>query len=201
MAIKHVGRLTSNKRKVAVAYRTLPGDPNSALVVSTENLTDSDHDILMQMVESPAGQSANELAEAMARTRLSDGSVMLARFHAQGKLQKVATKDVMMTPDNNTSVQLDELNKIIAEQKGVAIEDLAISEDTQPVATAQEVPAGDATAPSNEPVAAPKEEGVLSDEDLAAQYRSQADAMFKEAKKLREQAEELAPTKKKSAKA
>jgi hypothetical protein len=41
-------------------------------------------------------------------------------------------------------------------------------------------------------------DGVLSDEDLAAQYRSQADAMFKEAKRLREQAEELAPTKKKT---
>jgi len=40
---------------------------------------------------------------------------------------------------------------------------------------------------------------VLSDEDLAANYRSQADRMFKEAKRLREQAEELAPTKKKKA--
>ena len=38
---------------------------------------------------------------------------------------------------------------------------------------------------------------VLSDDDLAASYRSQADKMFKEAKRLREQAEELAPTKKK----
>ena len=41
-------------------------------------------------------------------------------------------------------------------------------------------------------------DGVLSDEDLAASYRSQADAMFKEAKRLREQAEELVPTKRKS---
>jgi len=40
--------------------------------------------------------------------------------------------------------------------------------------------------------------GVLSDEDLAASYRSQADRLFKEAKSLREQAEELVPTKKKS---
>ena len=43
-------------------------------------------------------------------------------------------------------------------------------------------------------------EGVLTDDQLAAQYRSQADAMFKEAKRLREQAEELAPTKKKATK-
>lgn len=197
MAIKHIGRLKSNKRKVAVAYRTIPGDANSALVVSTENLTDSDHDIMMQMVESPAGQSANELAEAMARTRLSDGSVMLARFHAQGKLTKVPTSEVIMTPDNNTTIALDELNKIIAEQKGVSIEDLAIKDDSQPVATAQEVPT---TTPSNESVATTSDD-VLSDEDLAKSYRSQADRLSKEAAELRRQAEALVPTKKKSVKA
>ena len=198
MAIKHIGRMKTNKRKVAVAYRTLPGDAYNALVVSTENLTDSDHDILMQMVESPAGQNAYELAEAMARTRLSDGSVMLARFHTQGKLQKVPTSDIIMTPDTNTTIQLDELNKIIAEQKGVAVEDLALKPDAQTVATAQAVPTGDATAPSNEPVTAPAGDTVLSDEDLAKSYRSQADRLSKEAAQLRRQAEELVPTKKKA---
>ena len=39
---------------------------------------------------------------------------------------------------------------------------------------------------------------ALSDEQLAASYRSQADRLYKEAKSLREQAEELVPTKKKS---
>ena len=199
MAIKHIGRMKTNKRKVAVAYRTLPGDANNALVVSTENLTDADHDILMQLVDSNSGQNAYELAEAMARTRLSDGSVMLARFHAQGKLQKVPTSDVLMTPDTNTTIQLDELNKIIADQKGVAVEDLAIKEDKQPVATAETVPATDTvTAPSNEPVAASTQEDVLSDEDLAKSYRSQADRLSKEAAQLRRQAEDLVPTKKKA---
>ena len=41
-------------------------------------------------------------------------------------------------------------------------------------------------------------EEVLTDEALAAQYRSQADALFKEAKSLREQAEALVPTKRKT---
>ena len=40
--------------------------------------------------------------------------------------------------------------------------------------------------------------GVLSDEDLAKSYRSQADRLSKEAAQLRRQAEELVPTKKKS---
>jgi len=195
MAIKHIGRLTTNKRKVAVAYRTLPGDAESALIVSTENLTDSDHDILMQLVESPSGQSANELAEAMARTRLSDGAVMLAKFHSQGKLVKVKTTEVEMTPDTNTAINLAELNKIIAEQKGVAIEDLAIKDNSEP--EAQTPTATDTTTPSSEPVAT-QTEGVLSDEDLAAQYRSQADRLSKEAAQLRRDAEALVPTKKKA---
>jgi len=38
----------------------------------------------------------------------------------------------------------------------------------------------------------------LSDADIARQLRSQADAMYKEAAKLRAQAEELAPSKKKA---
>ena len=42
------------------------------------------------------------------------------------------------------------------------------------------------------------ESGVITDEALAASYRSQADRLFKEAKSLREQAEALVPTKKKT---
>ena len=42
------------------------------------------------------------------------------------------------------------------------------------------------------------DEKVLDDATLAAQYRSQADALYKEAKSLREQAEELVPTKRKT---
>ena len=41
-------------------------------------------------------------------------------------------------------------------------------------------------------------EQVLTDEEMAAKYRSDADRMFKEAKHLREMAEELVPSKKKA---
>lgn len=198
--IKHVGRLKSNQRKVLVAYRTVPGDANSALVVPTENLLDSDHDIAMQLVESSSGQSAYELAEAMARTRLSDGSIMLAKFHSMGKLIKVPTSDVEMTPTTTDVISLDELNKIIAEQKGVALEDLALKDESQPVATVTETPspAPVAEAPKVEATAPAGTDAPITDEDLAASLRSQADSMFKEAKRLREQAEELVPTKKKA---
>ena len=43
MALKHIGRFKENGRKVAVIFRTLPDDPESALVVQTENLGDAEH--------------------------------------------------------------------------------------------------------------------------------------------------------------
>lgn len=190
--LKHVGRLTTNNRKLIVAYRVVPNDPEHCLVVHTESLDAADHDSLINLVESNAGQSENDLANAMARTQLTDGSNMLARFHTTGKLVKVPTNVVEMTPNITTRVNLAELNKIIADQKGVTVADLAVkSTAPAPTATTTEAPiVEDAT-----PVVG---EEPLSDEQLAAQYRSQADALFKEAKALREQAEELVPTKKKT---
>ena len=194
MALKHVGRIAANKRKVVVAYRTLPGESENCLVVTTENLDAADHDSLMKLVESDAGQNEDEFATAMARTRLSDGRIMLAGFHTTGKMTKVPTSSVEMTPDRNAGIMLDELNKMIAEQRGVAIEDLAVkSPDQDPTQTQESTIATASEIPST-----PVQEEVLDDAKLAAQYRSQADAMFKEAKRLREQAEELVPTKKKA---
>ena len=185
--IKHVGRLTTNNRKLVVAYRTIPGEPDNCLVIHTESLDAADHDTLINMVESNAAQSQNELSEVMARTQLTDGSNMLARFHQTGKLVKVPTKIVELMPTRTTAINLAELNQIVADQKGVTIDELAQS----PVAQKSTANVADtATAPAGEV--------PLDDEALAAQYRSQADSMFKEAKRLREQAEELAPTKKKA---
>jgi hypothetical protein len=205
--LKHVGRLVGNKRKVAVAFRVLPNDPNNCLIVDTANLSDDDHESLMNLIESDAGQSALDLGEAMQRARLRDGSIMLSAFHTRGKFSKVPTNQVELTPNTTTAVLLSEVNEAIAQQQGITVSDLAVKGDqpetqVETIATAQEVPTSQTLAESQtaridqQGNVAPAD-GVLTDEDLAAQYRSQADAMFKEAKRLREQAEELVPTKKK----
>jgi hypothetical protein len=196
MALKHVGRYVNSGKKVLVAYRVIPGDPDYALVIPTASLEAAQHDSLIKAVESNAGQNAYEFAEAMARTTLSDGMNMLAGMQRYGKLVKVKTDTIEMTPDSKTVINLAELNKMIAEQKGVTVADLALKgPDGQTVQPKTETettdPVGDYTTTNTN-------DSVLSDEDLAAQYRSQADAMFKEAKRLREQAEELVPTKKKT---
>jgi hypothetical protein len=193
--LKHVGRHVKTTKKCVVAYRVIPNDPDNCLVVFTSSLDAPDHERLMATVESNAGQNAYEFAEAMHRATLADGRNMLLHFSRTGKLQKVPATEIDMTPTTQSSVNLAELNKIIAEQKGVTVADLALKEGTS--STASEEPELVAE-PVAQAVAEPSND-VLSDEDLAAQYRSQADAMFKEAKRLREQAEELAPTKKKTA--
>jgi hypothetical protein len=197
MALKHVGRMKNNQRKVIVAYRTIPGDAESAIVVTTENLGADEHDSLMKLVESNAGQTAYELAEAMARVSLPDGRNMLAAFHTTGKMVKVPTNTVEMTPDNKTNIMLNELNLVIAQQKGVSIEDLSIKGNTtktEDIASVNEIPA-----PVADAIQAPVDD-VLTDEQIAAKYRSDADRLYKEAKRLREEADKLSPVKKKTAK-
>ena len=192
--LKHVGRIKTNKRKVIVAYRTLPNDPNHCVVVTTENLEAADHDFLIKLVESNSGQVAYEFAEAMARSTLSDGSNMLARFHTTGKMVRFPTDQIEMTPDTNTVIMLNELNQIVAEQKGISIEDLAIKDSSTTVTATKQ----DTVSEVVENPTPTQNDGVLTDEQIAANYRSQADTMFKEAKRLRDEAEKLAPSKKKT---
>lgn len=189
--LKHVGRMVQTKRRVVVAYKVLPNDPDNCVVVTTENLEAGDHDTLIKLVESPAGQEADDLATVMARTALPDGSTMLARFHKTGKMIKVPTNSVEMIPNSNTTILLSDLNEAIAQQKGVSVSDLAIENTSGgTLASVNEMPQTTTeTAATND---------VLTDEALAAKYRSDADRLYKEAKQLRDMAEELVPTKKKT---
>ena len=181
--LKHVGQMKGSGEKLAIVYRTVPGDSKSAVVIQTSKIDAADHDALMKVIESNAGQSAFELHEVLGRNMTPDGQSMLIKFHQGGFMQKVPTDAVMMTPTTNDSVQLDELNKIIAEQRGVSIDDLAVQPKTAtPVASSQTA----RNTPSQ----------PLSDEQLAGQMRSNADRFFKEASRLRKEAEALSPTKK-----
>ena len=199
--IKHIGRIKNNKRRAIVAYRTIPGDPYSALVVLTEALPADEHDALIRLVESATGQQSDELADAMARAYLADGRNMLAGFHHTGQLKKVPTDQVEMTPNNQTSILLSELNEVIAQQKGIALDDLAVKDQRKPANVQKEVPfevLEDRTVIDELiSTAAPAVETPLTELEMAVKLRSTADALFKEAQALRKQAESLAPAKKK----
>ena len=188
--LKHVGRVISTGKKCIVAYRTLPGDAYNCLVVPTENLPDSYHDALINLVESNAGQTAYEFAEAMARSNFPDGSVMLPALHSQQRLLKVSTDQVEMLPTTAYSIKLSELNQVIAEQRGTTVDDLSLksSLNEQPYPLKEK-------AKADEPKSALVD--LLTPEQQAKHYRSEADRLSKEAATLRRQAEELVPTAKK----
>ena len=199
MNLKHIGRVISTGRKCLVAYRTLPGDAYNCLIIPTENLTDSYHDALINLVESPSGQDAYEFAEALARTQFPDGSTMLPSLHVKGKLIKVPTDAIEMVPNNTTNILLSELNQLIAEQRGVAIDDLALKPETEEPEPAKPVTTNPVvTEPTNtvQPVAVRSIEDEVKDlpvEEQAKKYRSEADRLSKEASKYRKIAEELSP--------
>lgn len=194
-SLKHVGRIVATNKKVLIAYRTLPGDAYSALVVPTESLSDDYHNAIINLVESPAAQESYEFAEALDRTQFPDGSRMLPSLHSKGRLVKVATSQIEMTPSPGVGILLSELNQIIAEQRGVAVDGLAIKPgsndkvEVKEVASVKEMPATTDTSTS-----IPEASGTA--EEQAKFYRSQADKLAKEAAAMRRKAEELVPTKK-----
>jgi hypothetical protein len=188
--MKHVGKMKNNAARIAVAYRTIPGDANSALVIGTNGLGDAYHDALMALIESDTGQQANELADVLATRRFPDGTVMLSWLHGHGHLKKVPTNLVLMTPNSQTTIQLNELNGVIAEQKGVSVEELAVTDGSQKSKSKKT---------KVEEVIVPTEIKEVSTKPLTAtEMRSQADRLFKEAQLLRKQADVIDPPKKKA---
>lgn len=214
--LKHIGKMKHNEAKVCVVYRTLPGDAFSALVVGTNTLVDAYHNTLMSLVESQDGQQANELGDALATRFFSDGTNMLEQLHTTGKLVKVATDKVWMTPTPQSLISLDELNVMIAEQKGVALDDLSIKADMPHVkknnTKVDEVEIKDISSLSNDrdvqstdtlipPTASTLTESKPVEEMSARDFRSQADKLYKEAARLRKMADDIDPPKKKTASA
>jgi len=102
--LKHIGRMKNNGAKVLVAFRTLPGDSNYALVVGTANLSDDQHNSIINLVESPQAQDVFEFGEILSTRFFPDGRPMLSALHQDGKLHKVPTSDVEMTPSPSTSI-------------------------------------------------------------------------------------------------
>jgi hypothetical protein len=203
--LKHIGRMKNTGVKILTIFRTLPGESNMALVLPVSNLSDSYHDSIMTVVETTQAQDAFELGEMLFIRTFPDGRPMLQALQADGRLQKVATDLVIMSPTANDSIQLDQLNVLIAEQKNCTVDDLYTFVSGAPKksdATVQDiVEVKDlASQPSNEPLKATGDT-VLTDKDIAKSYRSQADAMYKEAARLRKEADELDPPQKKTTKA
>lgn len=195
--LKHVGKVKNTGAKVLVIFRTLPGESDKALVLPTATLPDAYHNSIMELVETDQAQQSFEFGELMFVRLFPDGRPMLQAMRADNRLQKVSTDSIIMTPTNNNEVALDQLNILIAEQRNCTVDELctfvkgAGKETTVTTEVVETAAPTKLQAPNNAP---------LSDADIAKSYRSQADAMYKEAARLRKEADELDPPKKKAAK-
>lgn len=205
--IKHVGK--HNQRRVAIVYRKVPDEAHMALVMYTDNLPQMVHDESMKVLESEIGQNAKDLADALFRTTMADGTNCLNTIHKGGWLKKVPCNQVIVTPNAKSTCRLDELNDILdkMEAGGEAANKLAEMDANRGIRGAQTKPGRelgqpdldklpDFVAPSNEPTS-----DVLSDTALAAQRLEQATKMeadakslLAEAKRLKDEAKTLAPT-------
>jgi hypothetical protein len=193
-AMKHIGKIKNTGSKVVIIFRTVPGESDRCLILETATLPDSYHDSLMKLVESEQGQDSYELGEIMFTRTFPDGRNMLQAVQQDQRMHKVPTDLVIMTPTPTNEIPLDQLNVIIAEQKNCSIDDLCTfvsggikREKSEKIIN-----------PDNDIVEDPQPNEILTDKDLAKNYRSQADALYKEAARLRKQADEIDPPQKKS---
>jgi hypothetical protein len=190
MFLRHIGK--HGDRKVAVVFREVPGEPHMCLVTYPEVLNQHIHDPLMKCIESDIGQNSENLADALNRTYTKDGAIILQKLHAEGMLKKIRTELVVMTPQPNVQIKLDELNKILDEMKQGedAVRKLAEMDASMglqdPVDVARRL-RGDK---KQAPVQATGD--ALGDQTLANNLRQQAERMEREAKGLLAEAARLA---------
>jgi len=128
---KHIGELTQDRAKVAIIFRTVPGEAENCLVIGPKFLSDIQHNDFMKALESPEGQASFELGTYLARQKFSDGTDMLAMLHVDNFIKKMKTKDVIVTygPGDDGRVSLDKLNQMIADEKNISVSELAVKED------------------------------------------------------------------------
>ena len=201
--LKHVAKMQNTGAKVLVVFRTLPGESNYSLVLPVAQLPDSYHDSVMSLVESEEAQQSFEFGEIMFARMFPDGRPMLRAMQADGRLVKVATDTVIMTPTPQANIPLSQLNVLIAEQKNCTVDELCTFVQGAPAAQRdskvkiEEGKINETPKTSVDPVKTPSNQ-PLTDLDIAKSLRSQADGLYKEAARLRKQADELDPPKRKA---
>jgi hypothetical protein len=192
--MKHVGK--HGDRKVCILFRQVPGEDHMALVIYPEVLPAHWQDSIQKALESDIAQQSEELADALHRAFLPDGNPILQTLHAERMIKKVRTGDIIVTPNNDAKIRLDELNKMLNEMKlgADAVKKMAqndasrgmVAPDVKRRAEA-EYKAGQKNSqsdPFTPPAFQAPAEGALSDRDIAANMLAQAIKMEADAKQL-----------------
>jgi len=189
--IKHVGK--NGDRKVLVLYRQVPGEDHMCLVIYPDTMLAHWQDSIQKVVESDIGQTAEELADALYRNFFPDGRPILQTLHNERMIKKIRASDVIMTPRTDSSIRLDELNKMLTEMKlgSEAVKKMAQNDASRGLVDPSVKRAAEAEYKSQQVAAAnpamnlqAPAGGALSDREIAANKLFQANRMEAEAKQL-----------------
>lgn len=183
--MKHIGR--HGDRKVAVLFRQVPQEDHMCLVIYPDTLPAPWEATIMKVLESDHGQASENFADALHRSLLPDGRVILETLHREKMIKKIRTADVTITPRPDSSIRLDELNKMLDEMKTgeAAIQRLAQNDAAQGLVDPSVKRAAEAAFKNKQQASAvpqPTVEGALTDRQLAGNMLSQAERMEREAK-------------------
>ena len=186
---KHVGRLISTGKKVAVIFRYVYDDEGNitdkthALAVDTDALPNMWVDSFMDAVLSDEGQDTVDFYEVCMRKTLPDGRFILPALVAENRMRRIRTNDIMMEPDNQIRITLSDLNENLEMvAKGVPEPSGALtSADAVKVVDQREATGANETLGNNE------------QETRAYQLRAQANMLRSDAERMEEEAQMLHP--------
>lgn len=203
--LKHVGK--HGDRKVCILFREVPNEGHMCLVIYPDVLPAPWEDAVMRVLESDVGQQAEEFANALHRSLLPDGRMILETLHKENMIKKVRTADVIVTPRADSRIKLDELNKMLNEMKQgeEAIKRMAQNDASRGLVDAPTKRAAeqDFKESRQQPVerAQASSTGALDDRAIASNMLAQATRMEAEAKgliaeaaRMKKEAERMDPT-------
>ena len=188
--IKHMGRLASTGKKVAVIFRYIYNEDGSvsddthALVVDTDALPNMWADSFMDAIKSSEGQDTIDFFNVATRKTLPDGRFILPALVQEGRMLKIRSNDIIMEPSNTIRIPLDELNRQLA-----AIESGKTEEDLGPATPEQAIER------INNRVLDTPETWALGDDakSKAVGLRARATNLKEESNRLEAEAENLDP--------
>lgn len=116
MATRHFGSIKNTGSDVIVVYRQLPDEPDQCLVLFRDSIPEVYSHKILTFVNG-MGQRSVDLFEVMHEAGLLEGQNMLTTLYKHNMLKKYKTSDVVMRPGGTQTIRLDELNKIIDDER------------------------------------------------------------------------------------
>lgn len=105
--VKHVGKTKNIGRRIIVITPRIPGKEDHALIVDTDSLRDAYLNSLMDAVESPEAQAADDLGTALLRLPSPEtGVTWLVSLHKENLMFPEPIDNIIMVPSAGNPIDL-----------------------------------------------------------------------------------------------